>query len=169
MTSLVRHLEQLTVTATSPDGKIKVALRDEGRILCGFRGKDDFRAYGAGELSRQLGAMFSSLEEGRRRGVRQAYEASGWDVEDEAPHWDAQRRRYRAALSGAEVRGRSRGGLVLFKASGDLENCQVKVHPKALEELEADQFLFELHSAYAALRLDRKLKRNELKREHLPR
>lgn len=169
MTKLTERRERMTITATSPDGNIKVILRRERQIRCEFRTADVFHQYGATDLAMQLSAMLCEMEEGRRRGVRQVYQASGWPVVDpDKPHWDAQRRRYREALREAEARGKSAQGLVLLKSTAVPDRYQVKVHPKAFEELDADGFWNEVYSAYADLRTDAQVKRNELRREYLP-
>ncbi|MGH8794421.1 MAG: hypothetical protein ACRDXX_17445 [Stackebrandtia sp.] len=170
MSSLVDRLERMTVTVASPDGNIKAKADSERRTRFWLSDRDAFAAYDAETLADQVAAVLRALGEGRRRGIRQAYESHGRTVADSSgPHWDARRRGYRAALAEMEVRGKSHNGFIRLKTSGMLDDYRVKIHPAAVERLNAESFLAELYSAYRSLRSDHTQRRAALKREHLPR
>lgn len=169
MGALMRNLNRLKVTATSPDGKIKASLDFRERFTCGVADAATFASYDRTALADQLGAVLCSVREALRRGTRMAYEDAGYTVDPAGTaHWDARRRRYHEAVAATVATGKSRNGLIMIRAGGGLDDYRVKLHPKALEQLGMDQFILEVRSAHAKLMEEARTERNRLRREMLP-
>lgn len=167
MPSVTELLDRLNVTVTSPDKIITLTCDKSRQVQCRFRSDDDFRGYSAKRLAYQLTWAFCAAEKGRRQGIRQACEAAGLRITDSTSHWDAERRRYHAALAQADARGLSERGFVHFDSTGELDGYQVNVHSDALQQLDAAAFRAEVDSAYTAVLRDGEQKRLQLRQEHL--
>ena len=166
----LEKLDRMTVTTVSPDGGIRLRLRNERDIDCAFRSEDVFREYDAENLAHQIGESLCDLERRRRAGVRRILADAGRGFADETgPHWDAQRRRYREALAAMRAEGQSGRGSILVTVDGAWTDFTVEIDPRLSRKLDMKGFAAELGSAYRLLRFTHNQKRRSLKDRYLPR
>ncbi|MGH8877535.1 MAG: hypothetical protein ACRD0P_09370 [Stackebrandtia sp.] len=166
---MLDKMEQVTVTVTSPDGRLKAATRGDFLVEFAFHGKAGLDGYDADALGHQIVAMLRAIAEGRRRAVREAYARAGKILLDrDRPHWDADRRRYRTALGELSTSAHSSGEMIRIGIRGDRADFKIRIDPGLVAAGDDRAFLVELHSAYAAAISRFRSNRSALLKEHLP-
>lgn len=163
----VEKLERLTVVVHSPDGNLKATANSERVTRFRFRDGVRLETYDDATLAHQISAVLAALNQGRQRGIEQVRQRP--PTVPNQPHWDADRRRYHAALDALTVEARSNRGLIRLRARDRLARYQVRIHPQAPGQLDTEQFLTELRSAHVNLLSEHRHERSRLIREHLPR
>lgn len=166
MPSLAEMLSRLTVKVTSPDNQIMMVLRRGSDITVRFR-SGAFEDYEQYELESQLSSMLTTGWEAHRTGSRQAIaEAGGEPFDDDHVHWDANRRRYRAATLELKVLGKSDRKRIRVRTVG-MRSFAVQVKPGALPTFTEDEFRHELVSAIQNMLAQHQFELVDLKVAHL--
>lgn len=146
-----RKLDEMTVRAKSPDGRVLGELRGGRQIEVGFADEEAYWEYGdEAELADQLTAVLSGLMSGRRQG-REALvrEATGREPGD-GRHWNARRRRFRDERDLILARGVSHDRWAQVESVGLLD-WKVSIAQGALEQLDGDSLCAEVQVAFAEM------------------
>lgn len=147
MTEFGKRLNEMTVRATSPDSNVRAVLRGRGQASISLTSADVLDQYSnvealAGQIAHAIERVMSGAEQGRRKLVD---EFSRLRVDD-TPHWDAERRRYRADRDELPARGKSPHDIVRVETAG-LRTWTVGIRPGALERVTAAELCSEVNHA----------------------
>ncbi|MGH8876495.1 MAG: hypothetical protein ACRD0P_04005 [Stackebrandtia sp.] len=162
MNHKVDRLDRMVVRAVSPDGRIHGRLHSNGDVDFEFRDPDFYYDYSAGDLARQLTQLLQGMKNARDAVVVGEL-GSG---EPNLSLLDGRRRRYHEELEHLISYGVSRSGGIEVSANGPLRQQRVDIDDEALAEADLEEFLVELHAAYADMRRDYRTQRRALNREH---
>lgn len=164
MASILESFQNLTITATSPDGNIRGKLAAGRRFSFALR-PGAFERYRRGSAEFQAGQLISTLSAAVATGSRQILERNGVEVVDPAKLWDPRRRRLHAALSTVPVSAVSPSGAVRIEAVGD--QITVTIGEAAWERMSEQTFTADLTAAGTRLRDARRRRGRELAEEHV--
>lgn len=169
MTPLLKRLEGISAHASSLDGKLRGEINFVREVKLSWADPGAYHDYNATTLADQLTELLRALDAGHRGDVRRAFELEGRvdELVDE-PHWEANHRRFDEQLAKSTIIAKSPRGAVKIAASGTLDNFRVKIHPRAISELDAGMLLAEVSSAYVNLGMKFRSTRYGLVKKHLP-
>ena len=146
-------LDQIVVTAHSPDGLIMARLAHRNRISLRMR-PGAYQRYRVEALQSQLVQLAARIwAENRRAYFRSASATLGVTLRGDEPAQDARGARFKRAQAELSVSGQSAGGDVEARSIG-LLRWQFIIRPGALDQLSEREFLTEVANAVRNLLID---------------
>lgn len=146
MGRLQRQLDDLTVRAVSPDGRIRVLVKGRAVPRVAFTDHDDYAAYpDGGALASQVAVALQrateAAEEARRAAVARLSRLKPNNL-----HWNADRRRMYEEINGTAVEGRSGFDDVRVTRTG-MTGWTVGIRPGSLSHMTAADFCSQVNQA----------------------
>lgn len=146
MSKLARHLDDLTVEALSPDGRIRAVVEGRNQPRIHFDDPAQFTMYrDTSTLSTESGTALNRAVSQWRKQHKDAVDKYA-RANHSGPHWDAGRRRMYTQFEQIQVQGRAPVDLVRVITTG-LMSWTVGVRPGALESLSASVFCTAVNAA----------------------
>ncbi|CAM3280737.1 hypothetical protein [Stackebrandtia soli] len=135
-----RRLDDLTIRALSPDGRIRAVLRGRGQAVVSFADPEDFYDYNdADRVCDQVSELLDRVYDGLKRGRAELVAKHTRLEPNTGPHWDVRVRRMREELDGLTVDGEAQGDAVRVRTVG-LRSWRVRIRPGMYENMTAEQF-----------------------------
>jgi len=169
MASIGEHLDNMVVTVTSPDQRIRARVSNYHDVEISFD-RGAFDRYDEEQLAHQLGRLglttWVAYHRARSEAYRVSQNLSSDELADaERPTDDPTLLRYEEELNDIEAEGVSTGGAVRVRTRG-LMRWDVDIRPGSIGRLGEAAFVTELHSAMKALLSDREVKIIGLKSDY---
>lgn len=147
MSELRTRLNELTVRALSPDGRVRALLKGRRQPVISFADRDDYGKYRdaaalAGEVSGALERAFKGRDDGRKMIVDKYSRLE----RDESEHWNATVRRMYTELHSTTVTGHSSGDTIRVDTKG-MRSFRVRIKPGTLDAMTPEQFCAEVNIA----------------------
>ncbi|MGH8792503.1 MAG: hypothetical protein ACRDXX_07655, partial [Stackebrandtia sp.] len=143
MGRVAKLLDSLSVSALSPDGRIRARVGGLSQVTVQFR-PENYRRYTTQTLEHQLGQLFADLWERHRLGCAEAVGEVGVTFQrDPGAAADPRTRDYLRRRRELEVVGASARGYVRVKTIA-LDDWKLRLRPETVQTLSEEEFLEEL-------------------------
>ncbi|MCO5968976.1 hypothetical protein [Actinoallomurus soli] len=163
---LASGLLSLTVTATSPDGRISATFGDQGeKMEIAFR-PGGYRHYSETALAQELSRLAMRVTAGYVRAQTRLIDAAIPDVlHDDAIEYGLEDREFRRSLAGIKTAARSPDGRIAV-ASQALARWRVRIADGTIQGVPEEAFTADLLTAFREVLTRHQAEVRKLKDEH---